>query len=99
MATVTYGKSSPYAITQQTSWFLQPITPRNIRPDITDKVMIIQPKHEFRPHNLSYELYGTANLWWVFMVINMDTIRDPINDFVAGKQIYVPTRDRLMTII
>lgn len=97
MTQTKYRNGSPYAATPQTSWYLDNLVLREIREDRTDKPMVIEPKYHQRPYNLSYDLYGTRDYWWVFMVLNMDVIRDPIYDFRAGTLIYVPTKERLLS--
>lgn len=96
MAKVDYKASSPYYNTNQTSWYLGTYSPRSLLRDGTDIVRILEAKYENRPDLLSYDLYGSPNFWWVFMMINPDTIKDPIYDFKAGMVIYVPTANRLM---
>lgn len=49
-------------------------------------------KHHHRPDVLAYELYNNSKLWWIFAQFNPDILVDPIIDFVAGKEIVVPTR-------
>lgn len=99
MAVTRYSSGSPYAATPQSSWYLDNLVLRDIKPDPTDIAMALETKYEFRPYNLSYDLYGSKDYWWVFYVLNMDVIRDPIYDFKAGVIIRVPTKDRLMSNI
>jgi hypothetical protein len=99
MAVTRYSSGSPYAATPQGSWYLDNLVLRDIKPDATDTVMALATKYEFRPYNLSYDLYGTKDYWWVFHILNMDVIRDPIYDFKAGIIIRIPTKDRLMSNI
>ena len=95
MSTVNYQPTSPYSETPQTTWYLSNFVPRVVNRDGTDTIKVLETKYEFRPDLLSYDLYGTPNLWWVFMVVNPDQIKDPIYDFKAGLVIYVPTATRL----
>jgi len=44
-----------------------------------------------RPDLLSYELYGTPHLWWVFKMLNPDKLNDSIWDFVEGIEILTPS--------
>ena len=99
MSTVKYSGGSPYVATPQSSWYLDNLVLRDVKPDPTDKFVTIGTSHEMRPYNLSYELYGTKDYWWVFQVLNMNVIRDPIYDFKAGLQIRVPTKERLLSNI
>lgn len=99
MTRVDYRKKSPYSSTPQTSWYLDNLVLKNIPNDPTDTIMVLDSKYNERPDLLSHNLYGTRDYWWVFMVMNMDVIRDPIYDFKTGISIYVPTKDRLDTFV
>lgn len=99
MSRITYSASSPYAITQQTSWYLGPIRLRLIPSDTSDRYIAITSSYEYRPDTLSYDLYGTPAYWWIFMIRNMDQIRDPIWDLKSGMAIYVPTLERLQKLL
>jgi hypothetical protein len=52
----------------------------------------IENQYHLRPDTLAHKLYGNAKLWWVFAMINQDTLNDPITDFEAGLTIQVPLR-------
>jgi len=39
---------------------------------------------------LAHITYGKRELWWVFAQRNLDILKDPIFDFVAGTKIYLP---------
>jgi hypothetical protein len=95
MAKVEYKPSSPYFNTPQTTWYLGTYEPRDIGRDGTDNFKILESKYEHRPDLLSYDLYGSPNFWWVFMMINPDQIKDPIFDLKAGMTIWTPTATRL----
>ena len=99
MAVTKYSSASPYAATAQTSWYLEPITLRLIPSSSDDRQITLDPKYQYRPDLLSYDLYNNPSYWWIFMVRNMDVIRDPIWDFQAGIQIYVPSDTRLKQIL
>jgi hypothetical protein len=89
--TAVYEKNSPYANSKiTTSGYLDllRIRPIPVAPD--DVLYEIQTAYTFRPDLLSYDLYGTKDLWWVFSQRNVDVIKDPVFDFVAGKKIYIP---------
>jgi hypothetical protein len=66
--------------------WVQPI----IKKTDLDELFFITAKYHKRPDLLSYEKYGTPDYWWVFMLRNKDVLNDPIDDFVAGKNIYIP---------
>lgn len=95
MTTVIYPPSSPYAITPQASWYIGRYEHRNIFPASDDQTITIASAYHLRPDKMSFDLYGTPNYWWVFMVRNMDLIRDPIWDHTSGKTIIVPTKTNL----
>jgi hypothetical protein len=97
--TVKYSPRSLYYRTPQTDFALSYLVFRDIPPDNTDTYVVLSSRHTNRPTVLSYDLYSTPAYWWVFNVLNMDVIQDPIRDFVAGTVIRVPTLQRLQTII
>mgnify|MGYP001079088113 CR=1 FL=1 len=86
----TYKKTSRYATTPQTDFYLDIWSPVFVPPNQTDKLFEIDPKYNKRPDLLSFDLYGTPNYWWIFALRNMDTLVDPINDFLTGVIIYIP---------
>jgi hypothetical protein len=55
----------------------------------------IENQYEHRPDLLSYDLYGTPKLWWVFVQRNMEVIKDPIYDFKPGTTIRLPKKSNL----
>lgn len=100
MSKVTFPATSPYYATTQGTWYTGPMTWRDIPPDSSDSyITSLDKKYENRPDRLSQDLYGTIGYWWIFQVRNMDLIRDPIWDLTAGMALYVPTLDRLKTLI
>jgi len=65
----------------------------NIRPipaKLDDVLFTITPQYTHRPDLLAYDLYDNPKLWWVFAQRNMDVLKDPIFDFEAGLQIFLP---------
>jgi hypothetical protein len=95
MPKIMYPSQSAYAATPQTSSHIGRYVHRTIDPSSDDQYMVITPKHENRPDLLAFELYGNPNYWWVFCSRNLDSIRDPIWDFVAGLEIVVPSNKHL----
>ena len=87
--------SSPYYGTDVTNNFLGVWKRRSVPPSANDGKIVVQGRHEHRPDLLSYDLYGTADYWWVFVARNIDVMRDPIYDLKEGMVIYVPALDRL----
>lgn len=82
--------SSQYLLTPIKNWYLDQWIPRQIPKSDFDKIIIIPPEFDQRPDLMSNQEYGTPRLWWVFCMRNPDLIIDPINDFVAGLEIFVP---------
>lgn len=88
--------SSRYSDTKIKDFYLDIWNTNTVIPaSINDELMVIDSKYHERPDKLSYDLYGTPRLWWVFAMRNMDVLFDPINDFKAGVEIFVPSRDRV----
>jgi len=85
-----YSNTSPYYSTTLNSSYLDVINFRNLPNVVDDVLFTVTTQYENRPDLLSYDLYGTANLWWVFAVRNKDVIKDPVYDLYAGQQIYLP---------
>lgn len=90
-----YAKTSPYYSTGQGTETLGILSKRLFAFDPDDILYEIDSFYERRPDLLAHDLYGSAKLWWVFMHRNMDTITDPIWDFVAGTQIRIPKKTTL----
>lgn len=82
---------SPYEKTKITDFYRDLWTPTlTLAPKSTDMKITLDAKYDRRPDKLSYDLYGTEELWWVFSQRNKDILFDPINDFKAGITIFVP---------
>lgn len=92
MPQVIYDRSSIYSRTPQTTSYLGYWVPPAVGPADTDVLIELTSRYEGRPDLLSFDLYGTPRLWWVFAMINPDLIRDPLSDMRSGLQIYVPTK-------
>lgn len=82
--------TSQYFTTPVTDWYLDIWQPRTIKVSEFDKQVAIPAEYDKRPDLMSYNEYGTAKLWWLFAVRNPDDLIDPIEDFTAGKIIYIP---------
>lgn len=61
-----------------------------------DPIYTIEPQYNHRPDLLAYDMYGDHRLWWIFAQRNLDAIEDPIYDIVAGTQIYLPDKERVL---
>jgi len=95
MANVEYQSNSHLAMTDQNNVYLDVYEPRTI-PDTGDEFeYTLQFKHRYRPDLLSYELYKTSKLWWVFKVKNPDKIDHPIWDFKEGLVLTIPGKSAI----
>jgi len=64
-----------------------------------DTEYVIESQYNTRPDLLAYKLYGSTNLWWVFAARNPDLLIDPLEDFTAGKTIYLPTQETINSVL
>jgi hypothetical protein len=99
MAKIEYQRRSPYNKTKFSEFYLDFYADREIPEDDSDILIELGEKYTNRPDLLAYDIYADTRLWWIFARRNMDTIKDPIFDFVGGIEIYVPTKDRVLQII
>lgn len=82
---------SPYAKTPITdTGYLDILVPQPIPRANDDVVYQVTPAYTYRPDLLAHDLYGDRRLWWIFAQRNPDVIKDPVYDFVAGTEIYLP---------
>ena len=88
---VTYQRTSPYYNTPQTGTYLGYWNPPSVMTDPSDTLIQLTSRYQNRPDLLSYDLYGTPRLWWIFAMRNPDQIKDPIWDMTSDLQIYVPS--------
>jgi hypothetical protein len=92
----TYGKTSPYANTKVSpAGELDILSIRPIPAEDDDVLYTIMPHYSNRPDLLAHDLYGSKNLWWVFTQRNMEILKDPVFDFVAGTEIFLPKKSKL----
>jgi hypothetical protein len=75
--------------------YLDILKPRPVPVAGDDILYEITSSYTRRPDLLAYDLYGKKELWWVFAQRNPDVIKDPIYDFVAGTQIFLPQGNNL----
>jgi len=94
-----YSNTSPWYKTEITNDYLNILSIRPVSAEPDDYLYTIDPQYSYRPDLLAYDLYNTPNLWWVFTQRNLDVLKDPIFDFVAGTQIYIPKVNSLKTIL
>lgn len=95
----TYSTNSPWYLTDTTQNYLDILSIRAVSAEPDDFYYSIEPQYQHRPDLLAFDLYGEAQLWWVFMQRNLDVIQDPIFDFVPGKKIYIPKGSSLKTVL
>jgi hypothetical protein len=95
MAKTSYSSASPYARTRTFGNFLDTMTNRPVSKLDDDVLYAIDKVYEFRPDMLASDLYGNSSLWWVFAQRNPNVIKDPLFDFRAGVQIYIPKKATL----
>jgi hypothetical protein len=86
----TYTNTSPWYLTTTKQDYLDVLTIRPVSSEVNDYLYTIEPQYAYRPDLLAFDLYGEAALWWVFIQRNLDVLQDPILDFTAGTQIYIP---------
>lgn len=99
MSRINYPNTSPYAVTDQSVWHIGLYKHRPIKAHSADREIKLADKYHLRPDLLAYDLYGNPSYWWVFLCRNMNTIRDPIWDFQAGKIIFVPSVEHLRSVV
>jgi len=95
----SYNNTSPWFNTGTVQDYLDLLKIRPVSSSPSDIHYTIQSQYSYRPDLLAYDLYGTASLWWVFMQRNMDTLQDPILDFVPGTKIYLPKNSELTRVL
>lgn len=91
--------SSPYYNTPIKDFYLDVLTFREIPASSNDQIVTIEAKYENRPDLFASDFYGSPRLWWVLAVRNMDILIDPIADFKAGVQIFVPASDSIANMV
>ncbi len=94
------NKLSPYANTPLTdTGYLDVFAPVPVPVGSNDVLYEILPAYTYRPDLLAFDLYGQKELWWVFAQRNLDVLKDPIFDFVAGTKIYLPQGSNLRQLL
>ena len=95
----TYSSTSPYYSTSNSNGYLDVINFRDITANTDDVLYEVTSNYQHRPDLLAYDLYGDVNLWWVFAARNRNIIQDPLFDFEAGLNIYLPKLSTLKTAL
>lgn len=98
-ANTQYSNTSPWFTTQVKRDYLDILRIRPVPAEQDDFLYTIEAQYTYRPDLLSFDLYQTSKLWWVFAQRNLDVIQDPIFDFVPGVQIYIPKKSGLVTLL
>jgi hypothetical protein len=94
-----YSSTSPWFITPINRNYLDLLNIRPVSAEVDDFLYTIESQYSYRPDLLSYDLYGTPDLWWVFIQRNLDVLQDPIFDFIPGVQIYIPKNSSLIKVL
>ena len=94
-----YSNTSPWYTTQTIQNYLGPLSIRPVSAEADDVLFAITPSYAYRPDLLAYDLYGDANLWWVFIQRNLDVLQDPIFDFKPRTKIYLPKSSSLKSVL
>jgi len=94
-----YSNTSPWYKTPVKQNYLDIISIRPVAAQTSDYLYTIESQYNFRPDLLAYDLYNDSALWWVFIQRNLDVLQDPIFDFTAGTQIYIPKSSGLKAIL
>jgi len=97
--TARYNDFSPWSLTPTTQNYLNLLTIRPVPAASDDILYTIAAQYNMRPDLLAFDLYGNAQLWWVFIQRNMDVLQDPIFDFVPGTKIYIPKGSNLTSTL
>lgn len=94
-----YTSTSPYFQTGYSQFFLDVMVNRPIPKQPDDRLFKINQTYQYRPDLLSFDLYDTPTLWWVFYQRNPNTLTKPPLDFVAETVIYLPKITTLRTVL
>ena len=92
----TSNNLSPYEKTPvNNQGYLDILIPRAVPVNKEDILFTITSEYTYRPDLLAHITYGRKDLWWVFAQRNMDILKDPVFDFVAGTKIFLPDPNSL----
>jgi hypothetical protein len=96
----TYTGTSPWFNTPtKEGQYLDILKIRSIPAESDDVLYTVQTQYTHRPDLLAFDLYGDKELWWVFAQRNIEILKDPVFDLVAGIQIYVPKGNALTRVL
>lgn len=92
---INYNSNSFYRNTPIVNRALDIWRPINVQTSINDTVYEIPNRYDRRPDLAANDLFGNPNLWYVFALRNKDLLIDPIFDFRAGLEIFVPSVENI----
>lgn len=70
-------------------WWDRKIYPK----DESDMFLVLQKTFEGRPDKLASVMYNDSSVWW--LILQYNNILDINEEFVAGVQLRLPTKERL----
>jgi hypothetical protein len=95
-----YEGTSPWFNTSiKNNQYLDTLKIRPVPAESDDVLYTVEVQYTHRPDLLAFDLYGDKNLWWVFAQRNLEILKDPIFDLVAGKEIYIPKGEALTRVL
>jgi hypothetical protein len=94
-----YQRNSLYFQTPKFGKYLDLAVLPTIPKSADDVLTTLNKTYQYRPDLLAFDLYGDANLWWVFALRNPNVIYDPVFDMKPGVQIFLPRKESLTGII
>lgn len=94
-----YSNTSVYSRTPFSDFYLDTLELPEIKPHADDILLTLRTVYNHRPDLLASDIYKDPRLWWVFSVRNPNVLDDPIWDFIANQQIYVPTPIRIKDLL
>jgi hypothetical protein len=97
--TAQYNSLSAYFNTGYSQFFLDVMTNRPIPQETDDQLFKINKTYQYRPDLLAFDLYDSAELWWVFYQRNPNTLTKPPFDFTINTLIYLPKITTLRTAL
>lgn len=97
MAKVFYPATSIYAKTPIKNNYLDIWSARGVISSAGDEILLIPNNFHQRPDLASFQFYNTTKYWYIFALRNKDLLKDPIYDFKAGLEIFVPPLSSLVS--
>ena len=91
----TYSQLSPWANTPQNNFNLELLVIRPVPAELDDFEYVVESQYRHRPDLLSFDIYGTTELWWVFAQRNREVLQDPVFDLVEGIKIRLPKKSNI----